>query len=442
MAKDSITRRAMFASGIFKATEPGVCTTVVELKENQFGMTLPHYSQQYLFGATGLRLQVFHSISGVPAACKSPLLFDLMGHVCASSDVGGLDGVGVLYELEGKISPVLLSSMMKLHFKDLDECTVQVMKGMTLEGAFENLNKSVIKTYLEVSPDMSMPLIIGMDSIGGSSSGDVVSKLKTEGVASKGYYDKSHVMKHWCENASKVYENIPYVILCVNQEKEVASATYGPPQKKITGGTSQIYKDGHMISATFKTLASGDGKVITLRTTKTSFSDARKIEVNFMWNKYGKTLDDAYGHHFQWALASAKCLAAPEKGVGEIRDICDVKVSEKNLVTCPQLNCRSVDPVEFEQALFADENKEILQALRIYQKIDVIKDVSQYSTYMKERKQAVKPEKEAPKASTKPKTKPATKAKTVTTVKVPKVPVPAAPTPLFDTEEKEQENDG
>ena len=75
----------------------GIVTTVKELKENQYGFPLAHYAQQYLFGATGLRIKVFNSISGMPQACKSPLLFDLMGHVCAAPENGGLGGLGFLY---------------------------------------------------------------------------------------------------------------------------------------------------------------------------------------------------------------------------------------------------------------------------------------------------------------------------------------------------------
>ena len=185
-------------------------------------------------------------------------------------------------------------------------------------------------------------------------------------------------MKYFCENAGQVIGDIPMVVVCINQEKEAASSTpgsYGPPQKKITGGASQVFKDGHMISASFRTLASGDGKIITLRTTKTSFSDARKLEVEFRWNKFGTSLDDAYGHHFEWALASAKCLAAPDKGVGDIRDIANVSVSEKNLVTCPQLDCKSVPPEEFEAALNAPEYEKVLNELYMYRCVTFVHNI-------------------------------------------------------------------
>lgn len=84
-------------AGLRKADSSGIMVTVKELKENQFGFPLQHYAQQYLFGSTGLRIKVFNSISGMPQACKSPLLFDLMGHVCASPENGGLGGLGFLY---------------------------------------------------------------------------------------------------------------------------------------------------------------------------------------------------------------------------------------------------------------------------------------------------------------------------------------------------------
>lgn len=83
--------------GLRKADSTGIMTSVKELKENQYGFPLAHFAQQYLFGSTGLRIKVFNSISGMPQSCKSPLLFDLMGHVCASPEHGGLGGLGFLY---------------------------------------------------------------------------------------------------------------------------------------------------------------------------------------------------------------------------------------------------------------------------------------------------------------------------------------------------------
>jgi len=376
--------------GLLKADSSGIMVTVKELKENQYGFPLQHYAQQYLFGATGLRIKVFNSISGVPQACKSPLLFDLMGHVCAAPDHGGLGGLGFLYELEDKISPTLLQGVMNQYAEGDNDFYSRffVVKDRTLDQAFEHLCKQIIPSYRKNLSACEMPIIIGFDSIGGAASSDLVEKFEKEGVVGKGFHEKSHWMKHFCENAAAIIGNIPMVVVCINQEKEAAAAAYGPPQKTITGGKSQVFKDGSMISSSYKTLASGDGKLLTLRTTKSSFSDARKIEVAFRWNKYGATDPDtdAYGHHFEWALASAKCLADPEKGVGEIRDICDVKVADSGLVTCPTFNLRSVPAEEFEAALFDSSNSKTLNALYQYQKIEKIKDLEAYKEYVKSRK--------------------------------------------------------
>ena len=405
---------------LIKDDKEGAIMTVQELREHQYGIPLRYYAQRYLFGATGLRLKVFHSISGMPQSCKSPLLFDLMGHVCADSEHHGMGGIGFIYELEDKISPTLLSSVMG-QYGDIIGKSFRVVKDMTIEGAFAHLCKKLIPMYNKHVKDFDIPMIVGLDSIGGAASKDTVTKLKEEGAAGKGFYDKAHYMKYFCENAGQVIGDIPMVVVCINQEKEAASTTpgsYGPPQKKITGGASQVFKDGHMISASFRTLASGDGKIITLRTTKTSFSDARKLEVEFRWNKFGTSLDDAYGHHFEWALASAKCLAAPDKGVGDIRDIANVSVSEKNLVTCPQLDCKSVPPEEFEAALNAPEYEKVLNELYMYQKIERIKDLSAYKEYMKERKERQKSKKEKEEEA---------KASKVKVAKVKAAKAPAAP---------------
>jgi len=380
-----------------KADGQGIMVSVKELKENQFGLPLAHYAQQYLFGATGLRIKVFNSISGMPQACKSPLLFDLMGHVCASPENGGLGGLGFLFELEDKISPTLLNGVLSNYGEEVYD-RFAVIKDKTIDQAFEYLCKQVIPAYRKNLSACECPLIIGFDSIGGAAASDTVDKFNKEGIAGKGFYEKAHWMKYWCENASMIIGDIPMVVMCINQEKEAAAATYGPPQKTITGGKSQIYKDGLMISSSYKALASGDGKILTLRTTKTSFSDARKIEVAFRWNKFGATSPDtdSYGHHFDWALATAKCLADPDKGVGEIRDICNVKVSDMGLVTCETFGLRSVKPEEFEEALFDSSNSKTLDALYAYQKIEKIKDLAAYKEYLKNRKAGKLHEEPAP----------------------------------------------
>lgn len=372
-----------------------------ELKENQFGFPLPHYAQQYLFGATGLRIQVFNSIAGKEATCKSPFLFDLMGLVAADKEHGGLGGMSFLFELEFKISPSLYFSMINSWGKRADKGS-RVIKGKTLEEAFDFLNTQIIPAYRKIAPKNDVPILIGFDSIGGAASKDMTKKLEEDGSAGKGYGEKTHHMKNFCENMGKILGDIPMVVYMVNQVKDSLSANpYGAPQTHVTGGTSQLFRDGHMIQSKLKgTLASGDGKILTLTTTKTSFSDSRKIEVGFHWNRHGQSQDDYYGHHWNWALASAKCLADPDKGVGDIRDICDVKLSDKNLVTSEKLGLRSVTPEEFEAALFDPSNAAILDALYVYQKIDKLKTMEDYKEYLKKRKEAAKDkpaEKETPK---------------------------------------------
>ena len=383
----------MIAS-VKKATGTGIVSTIKEMKENQFGLPLQHYAQQYLFGSTGLRLRVFHSISGAPQSCKSPLLFDLMAHICADKELGGLGGIGYLYEMEDKISPTLLQGVVSRHGEDALNA-ITILEDMTIDDAFTHIGVKLLPAYRKHFGDCKMPMVIGLDSIGGAAAKDTVAKMQSEGAVGKGFHEKAHYVKYFCENSGVAFGDIPVVVICINQEKEAAAATpYGPPQKTVTGGKSQIFKDGWMVSSSFKTLASGDGKLLTLRTTKTSFSDARKIEVAFRWNKFGDTTnqDDFYGHHFDWALATAKCLADPEKGVGDIRDICNVKVAESGLVTCDTFGLRSVPAEEFEAALFDPANINTLNALYAYQKIERIKGMDEYAEYLKNRKAEAKAE--------------------------------------------------
>ena len=399
-----------FLEGLENPKTGGLVMTVQELVDNQYGIPLRHYAQQNLFGATGLRMQVFYSIQGPKEAGKSTVLYDLMGDICGAEELGGLGGLAVLYELECKISPSILKSILMRHGEEAVRSFI-IRKGMTIEQALSDINKTIIPLYVKLCPKRDKPIIVGLDSIGGSASEDTITKLKTSDTPGKGYYDKQHYLKYWCENQGVIFERegIPIVIVCINQEREQASATpFGPPQKTITGGKAQLFKDGLMLSASKKALASGDGNLVYLRTTKTSFCDSRKIEVEFRWNKYGQKVDDAYEARFLWGLAAARCLENPDKGVGDIRSICDVKVSDQGLVTCPQLDLRSVDPDEFEAALMA--NKELLDKLYIYQKIEKLKGLEEFAEYSAavRARMAGKAPKEKPEE---PKQKPAAKAK-------------------------------
>jgi hypothetical protein len=130
-----------------------------------------------------------------------------------------------------------------------------------------------------------------------------------------------------------------------------------------------------MLRASKKALSTGDGNLLTLTTAKTSFCDSRKVDVQFRWNKHGKLADDAYEARFEWALASAQFLANPTNGVGDLRAICNVSVSaDRHLVTCPQLNLRSVEPEEFEAALMS--NQELLDKLYTFHKIEKLRPLS------------------------------------------------------------------
>lgn len=399
--------RDKYLKGVLNASG-GVFHTIAEAKDMQFGMPLKHYALQYLYGSTGLRFGTVYSISGPPQSCKSPFVFDLMFNMCADEASGGPEGCGFLFEMESKLSPSLLTSMARWYNQqistDSDEhpAPFQYMRDCTMEKTFKTMMAKVIDPLTDSKPDELVPVFVDWDSIGGAATDDAVTKIKEEGFTGKGFYSKSHIMKYFCENWSVLSSMLPVVFMAVNQEKaDVQSMPgySGPPKKHITGGESQIFKAGHIVSAAYRKLATGAGKVVMLKTTKTSFCDSRKIEVRFVWNQTGSLKDeDAQGHHWEWAEASAKLLADPEY-VGELRDIVDVKLSAQGLVTCQQLGLRSVSCSDFESALFDPANSKILHDLQAYQKIDQIRDMSAFRAYLMQSKEVVVAAQKASKAA-------------------------------------------
>lgn len=371
----------------------GACVSIAEYKDSQFGMPLRHYAQQYLYGSTGLRFNMLHSISGPPQSCKSPFVFDLMFDMCRDAESGGPEGLSFLYEMEGKLSPTLLASMAEYHGQSYGNGTpFQILGNVTIEDASKHLSRVIIKNLRNADLTKIPPIFIDWDSVGGAASESLVDKFESEGVVGKGFHDKAHIMKHFCEQWGALSKFLPIVFMVVNQEKKDVESTpgyTGPAKKHITGGESQVFKAGHIVSASYRAMSDGSGKIVTLRTTKTSFCDPRKVEVNFVWDRAGQSDSNAQGHHWEWALAGAQLLANPAY-VGDLRSIIDVKVSKDNLVTCPQLDCRSVHPDQFEAALFDPANADLLKRLYAYQKIEVIKGIDEYRDYLRSKKDDAK----------------------------------------------------
>lgn len=360
-----------------ESADGGVSMSIDEFKDAQFGIPLKHYCLQYLFGSTGLRYGGFYLLGGKPKSCKSPYAF-FLAHLCCEND-----GIAFTYELEGKASPTLLSSM----FSDHPEWTAKggqfrLVRGLTLDEAEKHLVKSVFKTF-KAAEAYDTPLLIDWDSISGASMTDVVEKIEKEGTASKGYYDKSHVMKHLTESWVALVGNLPVVFVGVLQEKKKAQEGWAPPgatQESYGGGDSQLFKAGTLLSFSYGSLP--NGKLVRIKTALNGFADSRSIEAKFIWDQFGSLETESQGHKWLWAEATAKCLAQP-KIVGELRDIIDVKLSDTgDLVTCKTFGLTKVTPEEFEQALFAEENSKTLEDLYKYHKIEKIKSPTEYVEFV------------------------------------------------------------
>ena len=265
-----------------QAADGGMSMCIKEFKDAQFGLPLKHYCLQYLFGSTGLRYGGFYMLAGKPKSCKSPFAF-FLAHVCCE-----YDGVAFVYELEGKASPTLLTSM----FSDNPEWMeasgpFRLVKGLTLDGAEKHLTKTVIKTFEKLKA-YDTPLLIDWDSISGAAMSDVVSKIQQDGTVGKGYFEKAHVMKHLSENWSVLIDKLPVVFVGVLQEKEKAAegwAAKGAPQKSYGGGDSQLFKAGTLLSFSHSPMPAGDGKIVRIKTALNGFADSRSIEVKFTWDQ-------------------------------------------------------------------------------------------------------------------------------------------------------------
>lgn len=378
-----------------KKADGGIAMSINEFKEAQFGIPLKHYCLQYLFGSTGMRYGGFYMMAGKPKSCKSPFAF-FLAHLCCEND-----GISYLYELEGKASPTLIYSMFSDHEDWLDPTgPFQILTGLTLDEAEKHLSKSVIHNFKKAEA-YDTPLLIDWDSISGAATEDVTGKLEGGEVVSKGFFSKAHIMKHLSENWVGLRGLLPVVFVGVLQEKEKVSdgarSPFAAAQKSYGGGDSQLFKAGTLLSFSLMgQLPNGNGKIVRIKTALNGFADARQIEVKFTWDQFGDLEEESQGHKWQFAEATARCLAAP-KIVGNLRDIIDVKMNDQGLVTCKQFGLDKVTPEEFETALFAPENDATLEDLYKYHKIEKIKLPSEYPDFVARRGDTATAAKEAEK---------------------------------------------
>lgn len=378
-----------------KKADGGIAMSINEFKEAQFGIPLKHYCLQYLFGSTGMRYGGFYMMAGKPKSCKSPFAF-FLAHLCCEND-----GISYLYELEGKASPTLIYSMFSDHEDWLDPTgPFQILTGLTLDEAEKHLSKSVIHNFKKAEA-YDTPLLIDWDSISGAATEDVTGKLEGGEVVSKGFFSKAHIMKHLSENWVGLRGLLPVVFVGVLQEKEKVSdgarSPFAAAQKSYGGGDSQLFKAGTLLSFSLMgQLPNGNGKIVRIKTALNGFADARQIEVKFTWDQFGDLEEESQGHKWQFAEATARCLAAP-KIVGNLRDIIDVKMNDQGLVTCKQFGLDKATPEEFETALFAPENDATLEDLYKYHKIEKIKLPSEYPDFVAKRGDTATAAKEAEK---------------------------------------------
>lgn len=382
-----------------KKADGGIAMSVNEFKEAQFGIPLKHYCLQYLFGSTGMRYGGFYMMAGKPKSCKSPFAFFLSKLCCEN------EGISYLYELEGKASPTLIYSMFSDHPDWLDGSgPFQILTGLTLDGAEKHLTNVVLKNFKKAAA-YDTPLLVDWDSISGAATEDVTGKLEGGEVVSKGFFSKAHIMKHLSENWVGLRGLLPVVFVGVLQEKEKvaegARSPFAAAQKSYGGGDSQLFKAGTLLSFSLMgQLPNGNGKIVRIKTALNGFADARQIEVKFTWDQFGDLEEESQGHKWQFAEATARCLATP-KIVGNLRDIIDVKMNDQGLVTCKQFGLDKVTPEEFETALFAPENDAVLDDLYKYHKIEKIKLPQEYPDFVAKRGDTASAAKEAEKEAKK-----------------------------------------
>lgn len=355
-----------------------------EYRNYQWGVPLPHLMLEYLFGLNVIPYPAMIEVAGLPGSCKSAFLQYLLG-VYASKELSS-----AMIETEGKMSSTLLESILG---EDAEK--VFIMPGPLMQEEWQAELLQILKLYRKhyvaslkeyakskgKTPLMA-PMLIGLDSLGGSPSSDSMATVDKEGSAGRSFPIEALKNKRFFEQIPTRLRDLPLTLIYTNHEKPEGMGEakgFGPPgakEHKSKGGITPAFFCGIRL---FFEQASKPQQIkkgtwqqnLSIEVGKNSFNQkGTKLHLTMEWEKAvdTETNSELQTTRFLWGKALARWLAPSVPGFHydreAVKKFLTVTYESDTKYSCKELDLKSAPPETVGAAIEA--NPELVEQLRPY----------------------------------------------------------------------------
>ncbi len=354
----------------------------------QWGVPIPHLMMEYLFGLNVIPHPCIIELAGLPRSCKSAFLQALL-RLFAEKSYGA-----IMIETEGKMSSTLLASFLEEYLSQ-----VAIVPGPLLQEEWQTEMLSTLKLYRKFYVDslkayekaqkakkstdgiMVSPLLLCLDSLGGSPSQSSVDTVNKVGSADRAFPVEALKNKIFFEQLPTRIRDLPLTLVYTNHEKPEGmgeTKTFGPPapkERKTKGGVTPDFFCGLRIFFEQATKVQEVGgrfrQNLNLEVCKNSFNrSGTRIQLTMEWTTAIDTATNELTQHtqFLWNKALAQWLAPSYDGYNydreAVKKFLTVTRTSDVKYSCKELKLTDVPPEVIGDAIEA--NAEIKNKLRPY----------------------------------------------------------------------------
>ena len=267
--------RAKFGHGSVFVAKEAQCLVV--------GIPTPSIAFEWMIGQDVFPLGQVMMIAGKWRTCKSALLYEFMRWVDLCS------GVIVFNEAETKFNEQLMQSILGYadqerpfvmnrcnYVEDIQQYTTHYLK---------DIKRMLVGTAENPGPGLTIPVIMGTDSIAGKSCRESHETLKDVGEMGRGYPIEALVMSRFIKAVVHEFDNWPIAYVYTNHTKK---SLKDEGETRYSGGDQWQFQCSYQIetSAWREKIDNNDfaGTGIRLKCVKNSFGEThRAIRTRMLW---------------------------------------------------------------------------------------------------------------------------------------------------------------
>ena len=328
------------------------------------GVPFGNFALEVCFSETVLGLGRIICFDGMPASCKSSLLFEM----CRIVD--NANGASCVVDTEQKATENLGQGIVgydnwhKIKFVspgDFDEA-LKIVTGMI------QLFQKAAKTH-----GKCVPLLIGVDSTNGAVSASEMEKMTSDGTASRSFDDIARISTKYLKFVTSVLSHLPIVLIGIRHERMVDNG-YGIkiPEPKGAGAWGfHAYNTFHLARVGDRDLERAGGRDLMIHLKKGT-DPGIKVPVTMWWQEEFLDCGESRRHFwFDWSLATFNILTCsggskvPKRFTSSMKDVLGAMTASGGKVVCKPLGLTTpAPPEELHNALYSPDNKKILDTLR------------------------------------------------------------------------------